>query len=296
MRVAYIIPVHRSPAQVVRLMSRLAADDTRFVIHVDRRMGASAAAALRTDAMAVTGVSFVTSHPCYWGGFGMVRAALKGIRLLLDDRDPFDYAVLLSGQDYPLQPPAVIGEMLERSGGRSFVECFPLPRADGGWGPRGGLDRVEDWHFVRRRALHLRLPRRRSIPGGLHPHGGGAWWCLPRMAVEHVDRVVRNSPELVAFFEHVLHPSEIFFQTVIMNSPYAETVANDHLRHIEWDGGANPVVFTAGDVGRLVSSPKMFARKFDAEVDAAILDLLDAAIDERLRARLLASSDRSEAG
>lgn len=120
MRVAYIIPVHRSPAQVVRLVSRLAGDDTRFVIHLDRRMDASAAAAIRADAMEVAGVSFVPSHACYWGGFGMVRAALKGIRLLLDGRDPFDYAVLLSGQDYPLQPPAVIGETLERSGGQSL--------------------------------------------------------------------------------------------------------------------------------------------------------------------------------
>jgi hypothetical protein len=266
---------------VSRLLGRLAGDDVRFVLHVDARAEPAARRGLYALGGELPAVEYVDSHACYWGGFGMVRAALKGIRHLLERGAPFDYAILLSGQDYPLRSARAIAEVLEQGGGRSFIECFPLPRADG-WGPRGGLDRVEDWHLIRGRALHLRLPRRRSIPCGLAPFGGGAWWCLPRSVVEHVDAVVRESPRLVRFFEHVLHPSELFFQTVIMGSPFAATVANDNLRHIEWAGGPNPVVFTSADVARLVASPKLFARKFDPSVDERILDLLDEQADREV--------------
>jgi hypothetical protein len=280
-RLAYVLPVHRSPEQVSRLLRRLAAEDVRFVLHVDRRTPAADARGLYGIARELPQVEYVDPHACYWGGFGMVRAALKGIRHLLASGAPFDYAVLLSGQDYPLRSPRRIAAFLAAAEGRSFIECFPLPRPDG-WGPRGGLDRTEDWHLIRRRALHLRLPRARRIPGGLRPFGGGAWWCLPREVVEHIDDVVRSNRRLVPFFEHVLHPSEVFFQTVIMNSPFAGTVANDNLRHIEWAGGPNPVVFTTGDLERLVASPKLFARKFDADVDSHILDLLDEHADREL--------------
>jgi hypothetical protein len=138
------------------------------------------------------------------------------------------------------------------------------------------LDRIEDWHLIRRKALHLRLPRPRRVPAGLRPFGGGAWWAFARPVVEYVDRFVRENPAVVRFFEHVLHPSEVFFQTVVMNSPLAGSVVTDSLRYIRWeDELANPVTLRATDLDSILGSGMLFARKFDASVDADVLDLLD---------------------
>lgn len=273
-RIAYILPVHREPVQVTRLIRRLATPSACFVLHVDRRADPSVAAeiALQTRGLPVV---FVDPHRCYWGGFGMVRAALKGIRHLVAEEVPFDYAMLLSGQDYPLRPAEAIERFFEEAGDRSYMDAFPLPRPDG-WGPRGGMDRIEDWHLIRRKALHLRLPRPRTLPAGLRPYGGGAWWSFSRPVAEHADRFVRDNPEVVTFFEHVLHPSEVFFQSVVMSSPHAASVVPQGLHCIRWEGdAANPVTLRIDDLDDLLGSGMLFGRKFDALVDAAVLDRLD---------------------
>lgn len=274
MRIAYILPVHRSPDQVARLIRRLATPNARFVVHVDRRAAPSVVAAIASGTEGAP-VAFVERHRCYWGGFGMVRAALKGIRHLVAQDEEFDYAVLLSGQDYPLRSAAAIEQFLAGADGLSFMDAFPLPRADG-WGPRGGLNRVEDWHLIRRKALHLRLPRARTLPTGLRPYGGGAWWSFARPVAEHVDRYVRENPAAIAFFEHVLHPSEVFFQSVVMSSTLADTVVPDSLRYIRWKGqAANPVTLGVADLEDMIDSGMLFARKFDPALDSTVLDRLD---------------------
>lgn len=278
MRLAYLLVVHRNPRQVVRLVRRLGEGETTFVVHVDRR----APGPLREEIARGTtdlDVRFVPSHRCYWGGFGMVRAALKGMQHLVANEVPFDYAVLLSGQDYPLRSARAIRDFLAAADGRSFMNHFPLPRLDG-WGARGGLDRFEDWHLIRTRALHVRLPRKRRLPLGLRPYGGGAWWCLARPVVEHVTRTVDANPGLVRFFEHVLHPSEIFFQTVVMNSPLAESVVDDSLRFVRWSGAGNPDTLTIAAADELLASGALFARKFDENVDGRILDVLDERLED----------------
>jgi hypothetical protein len=220
-------------------------------------------------------VAFVNAHRCYWGGFGFVRAALKGLGHLVSEEVDFDYVLLLSGQDYPLRPAESIERFFGEARGRSYMDAFPLPRP-GGWGPRGGMDRIEDWHLIHRKALHLRLPHARRLPAGLRPYGGGAWWAFARPVAEYVDRFVSANPQVVPFFERVLHPSEVFFQSIVMSSPLADSVIPRALHFVLWEGGgANPVTLRTRDLDRLIGSEMLFARKFDASVDSDVLDLLD---------------------
>jgi hypothetical protein len=149
------------------------------------------------------------------------------------------------------------------------------------WGKRGGLERIEDWHLITYRRLHLALPRRRSLPLELQPWGGAAYWCLEREIVEYVHDFVHAHPEYVSFFEHVFVPDEIFFQTIVMNSPLRGTIENENLRYLDWSREPAPAVLGADDFTALAASNKLFARKFDERIDSAILDLLDASIDGR---------------
>jgi Core-2/I-Branching enzyme len=70
---------------------------------------------------------------------------------------------------------------------------------------------------------------------------------------------------------------EFVIPTLIMNSKFRETVINDNFYYIDWSkGGASPKTLITEDYDLLLSSDKMFARKFDIKVDSKILDLLDA--------------------
>ncbi|MGH3003738.1 MAG: beta-1,6-N-acetylglucosaminyltransferase, partial [Gaiellaceae bacterium] len=148
MRVAYVIAAHRGLGQLERLIRRLDDDQTTIVVHVDRRAGEAAYVELRRRTADLDRVRWLPRHLGYWGGFGVVRAALEGIRLLEADALDYDYAALLSGQDYPLRSPSAIRDALAEAEGHSFMTDHRLPFE--GWGPRGGFDRVEDWHLVSR--------------------------------------------------------------------------------------------------------------------------------------------------
>jgi len=272
--VVYVVLAHRNPAQVARLIRRLATDRSSFLVHVDRRAGA-VEDELRQLVEEVPGVDFLERYRCYWSGFGMVRATLSALERLVDRDVQFDHVVLVSGQDYPLRPPEAIEGFLGENRGLTFMKAEPLPNE---W-PGGGLPRIERWHLVSPVVLNIRLPWRRRVPNGLAPYGGGAWLCLSPAAVEYVVAFVHRHPEVVRFFEHALHPDELLFQTVLMNSPLMETVVLDHLRYIDWSTDPGPATLTAVDFANLIGSGKLFARKFDVEVDAAILDLLDGYIE-----------------
>ena len=221
-------------------------------------------------------VAIVPPRRCHWGGFSLVEATLDALELLLEGE--FDHAVLLSGQDYPVSPPRRFERRLSALDGRSVLRAVPLPIEY--WGAEGGCERYERWHVVSRRALHVRLPWRRRLPGGLVPYGGGMWWALSRPAVEHVVHHARTDRSLMRFFKHVLIPDEMFFQTVIMNSHLRDTLVNEDIHYLRWaEGAGRPSVLQAEDLGPALAAGFPFARKFDVEVAPEALDLLDAALD-----------------
>src|SRR3569832_1189476 len=69
------------------------------------------------------------------------------------------------------------------------------------------------------------MPRRR-FPSGLVPYGGPDWWSLSRACLAHVLERAEQQPGLVRFFCYTASPGELFFQTVILNSPFAKRVRN----------------------------------------------------------------------
>jgi hypothetical protein len=224
-------------------------------------------------------VYFLDRHICYWGGFGHVRVSIKGINELFRKKIPFDYAVLLTGQDYPIKTNEQILEFFQRNNGKSFMDYFPLPTDQ--W-LNGGLERIERWH-VRLFDRHYLFPRKadsfikRRFPKGFQPFGGSSYWCLTRDCIEYLYSTIHTNTEFVKFFRYVDVPDEIFFQTILLNSSLAPDIVNDDMRYIEWKdpNSGSPSVLNMTDFPRLENSPKLFARKFDEEVDVEVLDRID---------------------
>ena len=154
-RIAYIVSAYKLPAQLERLLRRLDGPGVSFAVHVDRKTRR----AIWDEMVARCSdldVAWLPRHRSQWGGFGHVRATLKGIDHVVGSGVPFDYAVLLTGQDYPLRPHAEIAQVPRRRRRTLVHAARPLPWEP--WGPRGGLDRIEDWHVITYRRLHLALP------------------------------------------------------------------------------------------------------------------------------------------
>jgi hypothetical protein len=285
MRLAYIVTAYKNPDQAVRLIRRLDADDVHFFVHVDKKTNESDYARIVRPLANVPHVHLLDRHRCDWGGFGHVKATLKGLAEIERRRLEPDYVLLLTGQDYPIVTNAAIKECLARSNGASFLSHFPLPSDE--W-EGGGLPRIDRWH-IRIRGRHYvvaghRLSIERNIPLGLRPFGGSSYWCLSWRCVDYTNRFVRENPSYVRFFRYVDVPDEIFFQTIILNSPLRETVVDDDLRYVHWQdwNDARPAILGTEDFDAVMSSGKLFARKFDTAHDGQILDMIDAATREEL--------------
>lgn len=279
MRIAYILSAYKYPEQLARLLGRLRSDAANIFIHVDKKTASDVYDQMVNGTKHLSNVYFLRRHRCDWGGFGHVQATLEGINEIFQRKISFDYAILLTGQDYPIKSEAQIKESLLHNEGKSFMEHFPMPSDD--W-EHGGMGRVERWH-IRIFNRHFVFPKndnrwiKRKFPKGFRPYGGSSYWCLSRACIEYIYQFIQKNPSFVRFFNYVDVPDEIFFQTILMNSPLAGEIVNDDLRYIEWkdpDSGS-PSILEMCDFEKMVSSSKFFARKFDMRVDAQVLDLID---------------------
>ncbi|MNW29903.1 hypothetical protein D3C74_67700 [compost metagenome] len=96
-----------------------------------------------------------------------------------------------------------------------------------------------------------------------------------------IDQLERKITQLFARLLPIYtHPNEGFFQTLIGNSEYATTLERDNRRYIKGFYSEDNVFFgamdlTAADVQSMMQGNALFARKFDSDKDATVLDILE---------------------
>ena len=208
MTLAYLILGHAAPAQMIRAIERLRPSAAVFVVHIDARAGQDVYGAMEAYALQHGDVLLTPRHRCYWGGSGLVEAELACIRTLLASGRTFDYAVLLSGQDYPIKTSEQISTFFEAHAGEELIEAFPLRQPNRWTAQRGrfqALARVLHWTFsLRSRTFHLALKRR--FYAGWEPFGGSQWWALSAAALRWIDSYLREHPALARYFSVRLYP------------------------------------------------------------------------------------------
>src|SRR5690606_31559876 len=95
---------------------------------------------------------------------------------------------------------------------------------------------------------------------------------------------------IIRWLKHAAHANEIVYQTVLLNSPLSPTIVNGHLREIDFPEHApHPRTLRLKDFDWLTHSAGYFARKFDDNVDAEILDRLAEHLGVRARDPQVAS-------
>ncbi|MES2757510.1 MAG: beta-1,6-N-acetylglucosaminyltransferase [Pseudomonadota bacterium] len=270
MRQVILIHAHRDIAQLNALVAQLLDDEFLIYVNVDAK-SAIDVSALHPAARLV--------HPriaIHWGRFSQVEATLHSMRQVLAEAGDFDKLVFISAQDAPLLPNRMLKRELAALGGRELLDCVPV--GPGGW---NCAHRYQYFHVsgplaaLANRAMRACRMRRRMVHGW-QPWAGSSWWALSRGCVEAIVARVAADPALARFFRSVDCPDEMFFQTVVMNSPFGQRVLHYHFRHIQWTPGSSrsPKVLGAADFGAIAASPAHFCRKLEPAASAALLPLL----------------------
>lgn len=277
MKVAYLILAHDRPDQLARLVGTVPADAPVF-IHFDKKAEADYQRA-RTLLADRPHLHIVKRERCYWGSFGIVGGTINLVRALVASGETYDYAILLSGTDYPALTESSFQAWLSATPGSEHMESFALDapnRWDGDSGPLAARNRYRRFHiWLRSRFITL---WKRGIPRSVpRLYGGSQWWCLTRGCIEHVDAFIRANPAFVRYFRGSVIPDEAFFQSIVSNSPFAGAITGQDTKFAIW-GRPNPpypAILKEADFAEIVGSGKPYARKFYADHDSAILDRID---------------------
>lgn len=271
--IGYFILLHRFPEQFKRMFAAIYAPGNSYVVHLDKGSGSAFAADITAFLEPFEGVAIIESKAALWGGYSLVDAELRGMAKLLKMDRNWTHYINLSGQDFPLKSQSYIRAFLKANPDRQYIRSLEqrIMRPD-------TTNRV-DYFFIESLGRMFRTGIRRRFLKQATPFIGTQWKVVTR---SFCDFAVNDpsADRFKAFYRRSFIPDEAFFQTLLMNSHGHGEVMNDDLRTIDWvpDGEIKlrPRTFVAADALRLTLSPDLFARKFDADQDSVILDLLEA--------------------
>lgn len=275
MKIAYLILTHANPHLLKRAIGALSSERCAFFIHID----------LKTDIRKFSGIGgkniFLSARrmPVYWAEFSQVEATIQLMRQALSSSAKYDYFVFLQGSDYPLRCSGYIEEFLERNSDWEFMSVVKMPA------PGYPLSKINKLRYpsdkpVRRfasRALaKLGLARRdyRKYLGSLEAYAGDACWALSRDACAYILEFAASNPQVERYFRNTFSPDEMFFHTILGNSPFRPR-ARRGLLYRDWPvPGAHPDMLTDAHItffeqqekvcveDQFGSGEVLFARKF----------------------------------
>ena len=265
---------HRLPQQVAILCKLLNNQDIDIYIHVDKKVDIN----LFQDKINEPNISFIQNRTkTYWGGFSQVETILHSFTEILN-HVKYDYICNISGQDLPLKNITNLIQFLQENKGKEFIENIPSNSTHSWW--RENKRRVEKYSFInfiipgkyRLEQLVNKLTPIRIRPHGFIFSGNSSWFCLTQDAVKYIISSYKTDKRLTNFFRYVWGADEIYFSTILYNSPFREKMVGN-LVHTVWEkeGVHHPKVFTMNDINNLSLSNKFFARKFDVTVDQEII-------------------------
>lgn len=280
MNIAHLILAHKSPAQLERLVQALAHPQAQIFIHLDRKANFQPYARLAE----LPHVQFTRYRlDVKWGGYSLTRAALEGMREILQAPVAYDFINLLSGEDYPIKPVETIHAYLAQRVGTSFLAYQPDSTA-WWWANESRVSRyhLTDFRFrgryIVQRWLNRWLPARQAPFALLNGDNTGGWYTISQRCAAYVVEFMDAHPRLRRYARYTWGSDEFLVHSILLNSPLAASIVNDNLRYIDWSGGgSSPKFLTRDDLPALLASPQLYARKFDLSHDPLVLNQLDLA-------------------
>ncbi len=286
---AYMIIAHNQFELLEKLILQLDDERNDIYIHIDAKVKNFDFKRFES----VTNYSKVTFTKdrvnVTWGDFTQVKTEMVLLKTAVDNENsenPYTYYHLLSGVDLAIKSNDEIHKFFEENSGKEFVHYTSNEVDD------SSINRIRYYHFFRGKRNKLtkilaqmllipqkaagfnRLEKQRDIK----VQKGCNWFSITSDFAKYV---VENQVKYEMLFSHSYCADEIFIQTICESTDFHKNLFmpncnNDHFacaRLIDWERG-NPYVWRKEDYDLIKSSPCMFARKFDINVDSEIIDML----------------------
>ncbi|TVP99549.1 MAG: hypothetical protein EA359_16910 [Balneolaceae bacterium] len=296
----YLILAHKNPKQLYRLIHKLNDECSHFYVHLDKKTNIDSFSKL----IDLNNVNFIKERiECIWGDISLVFASLNLIEAALKNH-AMGMCILLSGQDYPIKDKEKIQMYLERNINKTFIDNriaselwdsfkkrseyyrFNISSKKGDFVLLKGLNKKSVYHLLKRNITFfdfLRIQKKRKLNIDMEFCGGSQWWAMNINMLNKIYTFVNdNKSNLFKYFQHSHCSDEFFFHSIINHLSKVDTSIKieKSICYANWSrkkANERPVTFRTEDLDELFRQPdyKLFARKFDIEMDEKILDLID---------------------
>jgi hypothetical protein len=282
MKIAYLILVHRDIELVKKQIETLNSSVVTFFIHLDKKF-------IFDDIdpfFQKENIIFCKKrYWINWGGFSIINATIQLLSEAISNPIKFDYFILLSGQCFPIKKNREIENFVEINQSIIDIKALPIDKLK-----NGGLDKLKYWYpfdnlyFIKNdckkllfryfvifcKIFKISKPLTKDITYCF----GSQWWGLNKECVEYILSYCKSNPRFMDFFKFSWAPDELFFQTIIYNSPLYGGIINKPFRYIEWSKQGPPKILSELDYENIINSQFLFARKFDSKKSGNLITKL----------------------
>jgi hypothetical protein len=274
-KIAILILAHKNQAQLIKLVDHLKKDFTIY-IHIDKKSNISV--------INENNVHSIKKFIVSWGSYNQILATRELMKIAAKGK--YDRYLLISGQDLPIMSNKKILQYF-RDNNNSYLRVDTKLPASPAHGQHGGLwrmlyfylnlyygmDLLNEYILRFQNKLHTfqdHFKLYRKIPNNLYL--GPNWFNLTHEAIIIcLERMYDN--KYINLFKYTLCGDEIIIQSILYNSILSSSIISEDLRYTDWStGGAHPKVLTLEDINIIMNSAKLFARKFDEEIDSVVID------------------------
>lgn len=274
MKHAFLIMAHSNYPFLARIIKKIDHRNNTVFIHIDAKSKFTEQdAAMLKNSCQQSELHFVERHRVTWGGYSQINIELRMLEAALPMK--FDYYHLMSGADFLIKPMEAFHRFFEENKGYEFVNMGSDDFA------KENYYRVAQYHFFRdlcgrnrknplywlnsaaikfqQKILHIdRLKNRPDIELKV----GANWFSITHQFAEYL--FVRED-YIRKVFSYSHCADEVFAQTILAASPFADKVYGHNLRFVDWtrpgcQNGA-PHTFTVEDYDLLINSDCLICRK-----------------------------------
>lgn len=221
-----------------------------------------------------------------WGGLNHLKAILSLASKAIENIENSHFH-LITGHDYPIVTLDEFHDFVKTNHDRDFLEYFKLPFSE--W-PEDGMDRLSRYNMYDlidgRTGINERLIKgfsklqkkvgfKRSFSKDFPSlYGGSTYWSLKRESIQYIFQYMKEHPKFLNRFRYSFCSEEMFFQTILLNSPVKPKIVNNNMRFIIWEerNGNFPANLDCSDYENIKTSNALFARKFEYPVSIDILN------------------------
>ncbi len=270
---AYLILAHSQPNVFKYLLMLL--DDIRndIFVHIDSKVDDQPFVELRKVVKQSSIIFTKQRFNVQWGRSSQTMAEMCLYETAVRTHSHYTYYHLLSGVDLPIKSQNYIHNFFlqAENAGKIFLFIHPNPS-------RWDYERFSKYHFQKNNFVIQILNRLQNflkvdrIKNKFPIFKRGHNWCS--LTHEAVLYLLNNRHAIKELVKLTICSDEGYKQLFILNSPeLASSIKYDvdrlhtpNLWEVDWvHGGAHPLVFTINNYIRLITSQKLFARKFSEE-------------------------------